>query len=248
MVVVHKLLTGCARLEAEGRSIVNDESSRLRVLREVNETLRREGLPPWDNPRRIGMHRDGECEITGVARVVREFRDHYVVIVFDIIRPDGTTGEYAVRCSRPATILVPIVNDQVVFVKQHRLPIGKWTTELPRGWIRQELAHDAEAMVRDLLRREVGEEWVRSLEIASVECVGEVPEDTGTDSLIVPIFLVIGRNAVELPHRHGVHRPVAYDWAIVQEYEDGGTINDAHTLAALRKAERFLARARSGGR
>lgn len=216
------------------------ESPRLRVLAEVNEILAAEGLPLWTDLRRIGKHREDEFEITGVVRVIRELRQYYVVIVFSVLRPDGTTGEYAVRFSRPAAILVPIIDQRVVLVKQHRLTIGKWTTELPRGWIRRELASDPEATIRDLLCREVGEEWVRSLAVDTIEVVGEIPEDTGTDSLIVPIFLVHGRNAASLPRRCGVHKPVAYDWATVYRLEDEGIINDAHTLAALRKAERYL--------
>lgn len=221
----------------------NGSSPRVQVLAEVNVVLQGEGLPPWTDLRRIGKHREGEYEIKGVARVVREFRDHYVVIVFTVIRPDGTTGEYAVRFSRPAAIVVPIIDGQVVFVKQHRLAIGKWTTELPRGWIRPELAGDSDATVRDLLSREVGEEWVRSLTLCwEPAVVGDVPEDTGTDALVVPIFLIAGASAMRLPRRSGVVKPVAYDWATVHRLEDDGVINDAHTLAALRKAERRLAR------
>ncbi|MDO8599552.1 MAG: hypothetical protein Q7S02_05575 [bacterium] len=223
-------------------------SPRARVLVAVNEVLRSEGLLPWTDLRRIGKHREGEHEITGVARVVREFRDHYVVIVFTVIRPDGTTGEYAVRFSRPAAIVVPIIDGQVVFVKQHRLAIGKWTTELPRGWIRPELAGDPEATVRDLLSREVGEEWVQSLTLCwATAVIGDVPEDTSTDSLVVPVFLIAGESAVRLPRRSGVVKPVAYDWATVHRLEDDGVINDAHTLAALRKAERHVARAEPPG-
>lgn len=224
------------------------ESPRLKVLATVNEVLRGEGLPPWTDLRRIGKHREDEFEITGVVRVIRELRQYYVVIVFSVLRPDGPTDEYAVRFSRPAAIVIPLLcptsdvgqSDRVVFVRQHRPTIGKWTIELPRGWIRTELARDPEATVRDLLCREVGEEWVRSLMVDTVQVVGEIPEDTGTGSLIVPIYFVRGQNAAPLPRRAGVHKPVAYVWATVHRLEDEGIINDAHTLAALRKVERHV--------
>lgn len=230
------------------------DGRRLQALRSVNEVLRGEGLSPWTDLRRIGKYREGEFEITGVARVIRDLREYYVVIVFTVIRPDGTTGEYAVRFSRPAAILIPIINDAVVFVKQHRLTIGKWTTELPRGWVRREStdgpppsAAVPEATVRDLLCREVGEEWARALEVEAITCVGEIPEDTGSNSLIVPISLVRGRNATPLPRQAGIHKPVAYDWETVHRLEDEGNINDAHTLSALRKGERYLARVEPRG-
>jgi hypothetical protein len=237
---------------------MDSDSPRLRVLRAVNEVFRQEALPLWKDIRRIGKHREDEFEITGVVRVIRDLREYYVTIVFAVIRPDGTSGEYAVRFSQPAAIVVPVIHVRVVgervfFVKQHRLTIGKWTTELPRGWIRQELsggpppsAAVPEATVRDLLSREVGEEWARALVIESLERVGEIPEDTGTDSLIVPIYLVRGQTSAALPGRCGVHKPIAYDWATVHRLEDEDVINDAHTLAALRKAERHLAQ--QGGR
>ena len=140
--------------------------NRVEVLREVNHVLESEGLAPWNDLRRIGKHRQREFEITGVSHVIRDLQQYYVLIVFQVIRPDGSTGQYGVRVTHHIpTCLVAIINNQVLCVQQHRLTTGKWTIELPRGWVRQSDAFACKGGAAEaLLKREFGTTWTESLE------------------------------------------------------------------------------------
>jgi hypothetical protein len=220
---------------------MESDRSRDEVLREVNRVFDKESLPRWAELRRIGKHRKGEFEITGVRNVMRDVRRYYVIVTFEVIRPDGTTGEYGVRFSRPAAAVLAVVNGFVILVKQHRLPLGKWTTELPRGWIPPEAAADHRATVRAVLAGEIGEEWTASLTPFEPHLVGEMPDDTGYHALVVPVYYLEASTNLPLPKRCGVHQPRAKAWAEVHRLEDVGVINDVHTLAVLRKVERHLA-------
>lgn len=218
------------------------DSPRIGVLEEVNRVFAEEGLPRWTDLRRIGKHRKGEFEITGVLSVARDVKRYYVIVTFKVIRPDGTSGEYGVRFSRPAAAVVAVANGLVILVKQHRLTLGKWTMETPRGWIPPEAAADPRATVRAVLSGEIGEEWVASLTPFEPVLVGEMPDDTGYHALVVPVYYLEAKTTIPLPKRCGVHQPRAFPWEEVHRLEDVGVINDAHTLAVLRKVERHLAK------
>ena len=218
------------------------DSSRIKVLKEVNQVFAEEGLPRWTELRRIGKHRMGEFEITGVQSVMRDVKRYYVIITFKVIRPDGTSGEYGVRFSWPAAAVLAVVNGFVILVKQHRLPLGKWTTETPRGWIPPEAAADHRATVRAVLSGEIGEEWTARLTPFEPTLVGEMPDDTGYHALTVPVYYLEASTTMPLPKWCGVHQPRAFPWEEVHRLEDVGVINDAHTLAVLRKVERHLAK------
>lgn len=221
---------------------MDNDRSRVEVLLEVNRVFAEEGLPRWNELRHIGKHRKEEFEITGVRSVTRDVKRYYVIITFEVIRPDGTPGEYGVRFSRPAAAVFAVVNNLVILVKQHRLPLGKWTTEVPRGWIPPESAADHCAAVRAVLSGEIGEEWTASLTPFEPVLVGEMPDDTGYHALVVPVYYLEASTTMPLPKRCGVHQPRAFPWEEVHRLEDVGVINDAHTLAVLRKVERHLAK------
>lgn len=220
----------------------NASRPRDAVLEEVNRVFTHEGLPRWTDLRRIGKVSKGEFEIIGVRSVMRDVKYHYTTVVFDVIRPDGSRGEYGVRFSRPAAMVVAEVNGKIAFVKQHRLPIGKWTIEVPRGWIPPETADDPAIAIHAVLASEIGDEWTASLAPFKPVRVGDVACDTGYHALLVPIYYLEARTDVPLPKRCGVHQPRLFSWADVHELEDQGVISDTHTLAALRKVERHLAK------
>lgn len=220
------------------------ESSRFHVLAEVNAILKAEGLPVWADLKRIGKHREGEFEITGVSHVIRDLKQYYLIIVFNVIRPDGSAGQYGVRVtSRIPACIVAIINDKLLLVKQHRLAVGRWMTELPRGWIDPEVAKACQhGVAQALLEREAGAEWVGRLEGFDPVLLGSVWEDTGTRMDQVQIHLVVAVSASEPPHHKDHVSPKLYSWEQIHDMVDRGIINDQTTLTALFKTERWLRR------
>ncbi len=217
------------------------------VLREVNAVLEKEGLPLWTSLSRIGKHRSREHEITGVSHVIVDLKAYYVIIVFDVIRPDGSVGKYGVRSTtRIPTCVVTLINDKVLLVKQHRLTTGTWTLEMPRGWIEPERARNTPGGAgRVLLDREIGSELTARLDIPSPILLGSVWEDTGSRLDQVQIYLSQFRSDEDLPRRAEHIKHALYTWNQVDELLDKEILNDQTSLAALLKTERFLRKPRS---
>lgn len=227
------------------------EKTRPEVLDEVNAILESEGLPKWDSLKRIGRYRDGEFEITGVSHVVRDLKQYYVIIIFNVLRPDGSVGQYGVRATRRLpTCVVMIAGEEILFIQQHRPACGRWMNELPRGWIEPaNAAAHAGGASHALLEREVGTQWVQSLDKTDPILLGSVWEDTGTRMDQVQIYLVETSRTPSDPPKHKGHvRPRLYSWQRVHELVDEGVINDQTTITALYKVERFLANRSAVGR
>ncbi len=221
-----------------------DPTSRERVLQEINAVFAKEGLPLWRDLKRIGKHRQGEFEITGVSHVIRDLQQYYVIVIFNVIRPNGSVGQYGVRVTpRIPTCVVAIINDQLLFVQQHRLASGRWMVELPRGWIDPERASACTlGVAQALLEREVGSEWVLGLEGFNPILIKSVWEDTGTRLDQVQIHLVQATSKSPLPKHQNHVNPRLYTWEDVHGMIDRDIINDQTTLTALFVAERFLAK------
>jgi 8-oxo-dGTP pyrophosphatase MutT (NUDIX family) len=69
--------------------------------------------------------------------------------------PDGTAGLYGWIEKRPATIIVPLEDDAVWLVQQHRHPVGERFWEFPQGSF-EDGEIDAEALARGELAEETG--------------------------------------------------------------------------------------------
>lgn len=221
-----------------------EKSPRLAVLEGVNVVFRKYGLPEWTELKRIGKHREGEFEITRVVHVWDDLVQYFVYVVFAVIQPDGTPGVYGVRFNRPTAVVVPIINGRVLLVKQHRLPVGRWLVELPRGWLPVHPAWKSEdewTPAKLILERELGEEFVQTLKVREAKKLSEPSEDSGARGTAVGIYLLIAETQAETPKRHGVHKIIhGPNWEELLGWVDQNSIADLHSLSAILKAGRFL--------
>lgn len=224
---------------------------RREVLEEVNRVFTKYGLPLWKSLKRIGKHREGEFEITSVINVWDDVQQYFVIIQFSIIRPDGTKGVYAVRFQRPAAIVVLIVNKKVVLVKQHRLPVGGWTLEHARGWLPVEPDWESDNSFDPadlIIRRELGDEFIDTLQITHYHRFTPVHEDTGTRASSVGIHLVIGESNISLPSKVDYLKFTAqWTWdEFLQNWDESQSnprrhiCRDLHSQAAIFQVERHL--------
>lgn len=194
------------RLESLAR-----ESERTQVLKEVNATLRQYGMPEWESLKRIGRRdREGEHEILGVEWVTADQWHTFITIQFRVRRPDGTEGTMVVDFVKPTATILPIVNGQMILVRQDRRTQGKKTIEIPRGWIEWKTAEQGiEARARSLLAREIGQAWVDSLRIQRIVSLGFSPENTGRVAGACELLIVEANTTESLPRWSGVHEPMA---------------------------------------
>lgn len=69
-----------------------------------------------------------------VRESVTEYETGWYTGGYDLVeQPDGSTKKYFWAELPPAVVIVPILDDEVVFVEQHRPAVGSTFLELPAG-------------------------------------------------------------------------------------------------------------------
>ncbi|HAN98956.1 MAG TPA: hypothetical protein DCQ98_16665 [Planctomycetaceae bacterium] len=116
------------------------------------------------------------------------FENRWFMVVTDPVRfPDGRTGTYsrviesAALGGHNGTVVVPLTEDAVGFVRIFRHATRSWEWELPRGF--REPGLDGEANARNELLEETG------LEAGSVRLVGRVNPNTGLFAGSIEVFV-----------------------------------------------------------
>ena len=73
-----------------------------------------------------------------VIETKREYETGWYDGGYDLVeQPNGATKRYYWAALRPAVIIVPVVDDQVIFVEQYRPTIREEQLELPAGIVEQ---------------------------------------------------------------------------------------------------------------
>ena len=232
--------------------VIVDREQRLAA---INAELRRRNLKELP---KLGDVSKGEIEITGIKEIFDHSKDFFTDIKFATLFPNGKPGEFTVRfnansLTSDGVVLVVILNGRFAIVKQWRLPLGRWTYEVPRGFgesvdsakIQGALGH---LKIADLplgtLERELGEEVVRGGDITSITHLGNTAESSGTNTHTPANFLVevaVDEDALlrRCKEKEGETRLELWDLKRVRQ-EIGGRICDNHSLAALTLASKYL--------
>ncbi len=118
----------------------NKAAAQARHLEEINTFLAVRDLAPIA---RTGDKDRHETELVGIARIGHE-NPWYSIIGFDVLHPDGRPGQFFLRFQAQGAhgmpmIVLPMVNDHLVFVYQHRAAVSRWLTEAPRQFAKSTL-------------------------------------------------------------------------------------------------------------
>lgn len=159
----------------------------------------------------------------------------YAMRADDVVWPDGTEQSYGVLEQPDAAVIVSLSEESTIFlVRQWRHSWNEAAWELPAGT--QEEGEDAEATARRELVEEAG------LEAARWDSLGTA-RATALSTMRFHFFLARELTRVE-------RRPEAYEQDMVLrelslaealDLAADGTIQHAGSIAALFRAERFLA-------
>ncbi|MFH1711961.1 MAG: hypothetical protein ABH846_01865 [Patescibacteria group bacterium] len=187
----------------------------------INRVRQRYGLALWDHIKRLGKHREkNETEITGIFEVVDKVQTHVIYVLYSVIFPDvgegAKPGVLAGRIStRPMLACLVKVNGKFLFTYSHRPLIGRWMTEVPRGWVNPRLAQVSPAeQVRDVLVRKLGQEFIDSLTPFAPVPLGDNYEDTGAKEDICPYYYLEATTALPIPSKvNEANKIVALDWS-----------------------------------
>ncbi len=232
------------------------EASQQRRLEKINAILAAHRLAPLT---RFGTWQRGEFEILDVVSVAANA--WYAIVEFSVIRPDGRQSVYFMKfavngAERRGCAIIVMVEDQLVFVRQHRPTLlireeSSWSTEIPREW---SVAGATPTIVDRLLKGTasepgqaiplgvLGHELVPLLTSGLVRSdglvlLGDGPEDTGMSTVIVDYWLLRFRLAegASLERLKGTKamgiRIYPLDEVVARRKELG--LTDQHTATAL---------------
>ena len=142
--------------------------------------------------RYVGSHRELEIELSTLPSQEHGivYEDKHVLFLKDpVIFPNGKSGSYvrlveaAALDGRTGTVIVPLVDDFVVFVEIFRHATRRWEWELPRGFQEKNLSTEQNAI------KETKEEI--DVVPVSVESIGTIAPNTGMLSGSAEAFIAI---------------------------------------------------------
>ncbi|MBI1266827.1 MAG: hypothetical protein GC193_05255 [Cryomorphaceae bacterium] len=232
----------------------NNSEQRSQLIATVNTVLTDRHLRPIS---KLGDSQEGEIEITGILDVFDHSQRFFTDIKFAVIFPGGGEGQFTVRfnangSASDGSVLVVLLNNLFVIVKQWRLPLGRWTYEFPRGFGEKlEEAYSKSRLdslkVSDLplgiLSRELGAEVMQKADITSVTFLGNVAENSGTSNVLPSYFLLQLSLPDELPDRGLLNNAATklYFWDVHQlDVEIGGKLADNHSITAAALALKHI--------
>ena len=224
-------------------------------LSAINAELTKRGLKSIP---KLGDHTKGEIEVVGIKEIYDHSKTFFTDVKFDVLFPNGKPGAFTVRFNAngevsDGAIVVALVNGQFAIIKQWRVPLARWTYEVPRGF--GEKLDKAQIQgtlgtlkIGDLplgtLARELGEEVMKDAEITSVTHLGNIAENSGTSNVVPSYFLVhIAIGAEELASKLGGGddeiKVQLWNAARVRS-EIGRKLCDNHTITAVALALRHI--------
>ncbi|MFN3004273.1 NUDIX domain-containing protein [Mycolicibacterium wolinskyi] len=146
----------------------------------------------------------------------------------DIVRPDGSTGVYAVVDKPTYALVIPCDGDRFHLVEQFRYPLGLRRWEFPQGTAPEQQHLEPAELAERELREETG------LRAASVVRLGQLDVAPGMSSQRGWVFLATGLTEGEHEREHE-EQDMHSEWFTRAEVErmirDGG-ITDAQSIAA----------------
>ena len=214
----------------------------------INSLLQGKGLRPLPS---LGDNTKGFSEIIDIVEWLPAHTAQWQDVVFLVRRVDGSLYKHQIRFNSngavcDGVVFIPVINDRVAIVRQFRIPVGRETWELPRGFAEfaADVATVAEAGLPPALLRELDEEVIRQAVVKGVQSLGAIADNTGTHNVLCDAYIVNVECKSELlgdllggTAKLGV-RLIA--WEELWRPSALG-ICDAHSLAAIALAREKLA-------
>lgn len=234
--------------------MIEDRTERLA---DINRQLAERNLKPVA---KLGDSEKGEIEVLSILELHDHSKRFFTDVKFEVRFPNGDKGAFTVRfnangATSDGAVVVVLVNGRFAIVKQWRLPLGRWTYELPRGFAEKLKADAVTSLVgafdvKDLpmlgtIARELGDKLMAEAEIASVTHLGKLAENSGTHSVEPSFFLVQLRvDETLLEHRlQSTESPLlsVQLWSADEARKQiGARLADCHTITAVALALRHI--------
>jgi 8-oxo-dGTP pyrophosphatase MutT (NUDIX family) len=145
----------------------------------------------------------------------------------DILRPDGSTGIYAVVDKPTYALVIPRDGDRFHLVEQFRYPLGLRRWEFPQGTAPDQEHLEPAALAARELREETG------LRADALTSLGQLDVAAGMSSQRGWVFLATGITEGEHEREHE-EQDMHSEWftrGAVERMIRDGTITDAQSIA-----------------
>ena len=163
------------------------------------------------------------------------YEDPYILILRDLVEfPGGKLGSYfrlinvADLYGGKGSVILPIIKNKVVLLRQYRHPTRNWHWEIPRGFGEPNLTSDENA------RKEINEEI--GGEFSSLIDLGPFHNNTGVESTEAALFLAFLENIGESNQDEGIKYFQLFEIEKVYEMIGNSEITDGFTIAAFTRA------------
>lgn len=145
----------------------------------------------------------------------------------------GKKGVYYIIDIKKSVFIVPIKGDKILFEKQYRYPIKKWTIELPGGSVKKG------SNVRKAAEEELGEEL--GYKAGKLERIGKFVPYNGVSSEICSVFLAtdlkfVGADQEETEYIDPIEIGIKEAYRMIEKNK----ILDGMTIASLMLAQKRL--------
>lgn len=229
------------------------ETAAVRLAR-INDILCARSLKPLP---KLGDHREGEFEIVDIIEIFDHSKQFFTDIKFSVIKPDGGDGQFSVRFNAngavtDGAVIVTVINGKFAVVKQWRVPLARWTLEIPRGFNNNLVTAAGVSGVPSLnitdlplgtIVRELTADVVNTGRVVSVTDLGNIAENTGTHAVAPGFFLVqlqVDEEKLGARLKGTADLKVQlWDAARVRQ-EIGRKLADMHTITGLALAMRHI--------
>ena len=187
----------------------------------------------WTSNKKDELQRNGLPQNWGEIGVVYE--DQYIVILRDLVRlPDGNLGSHirilhsADLRGGQATVILPIIDNKILLLRQFRHPTRMWHLEFPRGFGKPNTSPEENA--KDELLEEIG------AEIFELENLGEYHSNTGFIGARVQLYLARLKSIGLAKTSEGIESYDLFDLIDVEAMIRESEITDGYTIAAFVRA------------
>lgn len=150
--------------------------------------------------------------------------------------PDGKKGKYYIVDIKGGSFVIPVKDGKIIFARQYRYPIDRYTLELPNGCIKE--GYSALKAAQEELIEEVG------YKANKIKKIGTFSTSTGVSSEVCHVYLA---EEIELVGEEPEDVEVGFEMESVEigvkkayKMLDNGEIFCGQTMAALALARKHL--------
>lgn len=157
----------------------------------------------------------------------------YRIVKKNFETPEKKSGEYFVLETDGSSMVVPIKENRIIFGKQYRYTIDRWSIELPCGGVKRGSSYLKTAA--EELEEEAG------YKAGFIEEIGEFAPFEGVSSEICKVYLAtdlvyVGNNLEDTEHIETMEVEIPKVYKMVED----GEIIAGMTIAALALARRVI--------